>query len=73
MKGKVKFFNKSKGFGFIIGDDADYFFHFTQVPKGLELKQDDEVVFEQEETDRGMQAKNIKLIKEALVNRGKNK
>ena len=31
MKGKVKWFNNDKGFGFIESDGKDYFAHFNQI------------------------------------------
>ncbi|MBI2152058.1 cold-shock protein, partial [Candidatus Woesearchaeota archaeon] len=35
MEGKVKFFNRVKGFGFITGDDGkDYFVHHTGLNQG---------------------------------------
>ena len=62
MKGKVKFFNRKKGFGFIQGEDGQhYFVHFTALPRGAFLGENDEVSFEVAETDRGKQAKNVVL------------
>ena len=60
-KGKVKFFNETKGFGFIIDEDSntEYFVHAT----GLidEIKEDDEVEFELQEGRKGLNAVNVKL------------
>jgi CspA family cold shock protein len=60
-KGKVKFFNETKGFGFIIDEDSntEYFVHAT----GLidEVKEDDEVEFELQEGRKGLNAVNVKL------------
>jgi len=60
-KGTVKFFNATKGFGFIIEDDSekDYFVHVS----GLidEIKEGDVVEFELEEGKRGMNAVNVKV------------
>tara|TARA_Y100000589_G_scaffold246893_1_gene234710 strand:+ start:21082 stop:21273 length:192 start_codon:yes stop_codon:yes gene_type:complete len=60
-KGKVKFFNDTKGFGFIIDEDSntEYFVHAT----GLidEIKEDDEVEFELQEGRKGLNAVNVKL------------
>lgn len=71
MKGKVKFFNKKKGFGFIQGDDEqDYFVHFTALPRGVFLRENDEVEFEISETDRGKQAQNVILKKKASESQG---
>ena len=63
MEGTVKWFNVRKGFGFINGDDGqDYFVHFSSVPEGVTLKEDDRVSFEPAETDRGKQAQKVNLI-----------
>ena len=56
MIGKVKKFNKDKGFGFIvIDDDRDVFFHFSQlVMEGFKTIEDGaEVEFDLVETERG--------------------
>jgi len=58
MKGKVKFFNEQKGFGFIAGEDnKDYFVHSTDT--NIELSEDLSVVFEVIEGDRGPKATNV--------------
>ncbi len=59
--GKVKFFNDSKGFGFIkeTGSDKEYFVHVS----GLidEIRQDDSVTFDLKEGKKGLNAVNVKL------------
>ncbi|MBC8488182.1 MAG: cold shock domain-containing protein [Bacteroidetes bacterium] len=59
--GKVKFFNESKGFGFIKDDESgkDYFVHVS----GLidEIKDEDEVTFELKEGKKGINAVDVKL------------
>ena len=60
MNGKVKFFNESKGFGFIVGEDGkEYFVHQTALPEGASLNENDSVTFDVEEGDRGQKAVNI--------------
>jgi CspA family cold shock protein len=63
QKGKVKFFNETKGFGFIKTADTqqDIFVHAS----GLidEIKQDDEVSFDIEQGKKGLIAVNVKLAK----------
>ncbi len=62
MKGKVKFFNSMKGFGFISAEDGkDYFVHQTSLKEGVELHDDDAVEFEVTQGDRGPKAVNVKL------------
>ncbi|MFO8016788.1 MAG: cold shock domain-containing protein [Candidatus Woesearchaeota archaeon] len=62
MKGKVKFFNEMKGFGFIAGDDGnEYFVHQTGLKEGTRLKENDEVTFDGSEGDRGLKAENVEL------------
>ncbi len=60
-KGKVKFFNNSKGFGFIKedGTDKEYFVHAT----GLidEIRENDDVTFDLTEGRKGLNAVNVKL------------
>ncbi len=61
-KGTVKFFNESKGFGFIIETSSkkEYFVHVT----GLidEIKEGDEVEFELKEGKKGLNAVSVKVI-----------
>jgi CspA family cold shock protein len=60
-KGTVKFFNDSKGFGFIIDDDSkkEYFVHVS----GLidEIREGDVVEFELKEGKKGLNAVNVRV------------
>ena len=65
MNGEVKFFNESKGFGFIIGeDDKDYFVHKTDVSEGDVLDEKVLVTFDTEQGPRGRRAKNVSVREE---------
>lgn len=61
-KGKVKFFNNSKGFGFIkdVESNEEYFVHVS----GLidEIDEEDDVNFELQQGKKGLNAVNVKLI-----------
>lgn len=61
-KGTVKFFNESKGFGFIVEDGTkkEYFVHAT----GLidEVREGDNVEFELQEGKKGMNAVDVRVI-----------
>jgi cold shock protein len=63
MEGKVKFFDSKVGWGFLIDneDDKEYFVHYSGTLD--KIKQDDQVSFELETTDRGPRAINVKRIK----------
>lgn len=62
-KGKVKFFNDSKGFGFIIDEDSkkEYFVHISGINDNVNIKEDDEVLFELQDGRKGLNAVNVKL------------
>ena len=63
MRGKVKFFNSSKGYGFIIDDETgeDVFVHVTSL-NGLKINEGDKVEYVIEEGERGKTATNIQLV-----------
>ncbi len=64
MKGKVKFFNMNKRFGFIAGEDGnEYFVHQSGLKEGVVINENDSVVFDVEEGDRGPKANNVELDK----------
>ncbi len=60
--GTVKFFNDSKGFGFVIeeGSNKEYFVHVS----GLidEVREGDNVEFELQEGRKGLNAVNVKVV-----------
>ncbi|MEM6895403.1 cold shock domain-containing protein [Muricauda sp. SCSIO 64092] len=61
-KGTVKFFNDTKGFGFINEEGADKE-HFVHV-SGLidEIREGDQVEFDLEQGKKGLNAVNVRVI-----------
>ncbi|GHN02056.1 cold-shock protein [Cytophagales bacterium WSM2-2] len=62
-EGKVKFFNSTKGFGFITPDDgtADVFVHESGLSS--KIKDNDRVQFETERGRKGINAVRVQVIK----------
>jgi len=60
--GTVKFFNQSKGFGFITPDDGgkDVFVHANDLD-GATINEGDKVSYEVEEGKKGLNAVNVSL------------
>lgn len=60
-EGTVKFFNESKGYGFVKSNDdnKEYFVHVS----GLidEIRENDDVTFDLEEGRKGLNAVNVRL------------
>ena len=64
-KGRVKWFNEKKGFGFISEDDGnDEFVHFSAIKRdGIKsLDEGDEVEFEVSQGPKGLQATNVVVL-----------
>jgi CspA family cold shock protein len=70
VRGKVKWFNNEKGFGFIeYNDHEDIFVHYSSIlSSGYKtLVEGQYVEFELVRTDKGLQAKNVVELKATLV------
>ena len=70
MRGKVKWFNNEKGFGFIeYNEHEDIFVHYSTIlTEGNKTQVEGQYVeIELVRTDKGLQAKNVVEIKTALV------
>jgi CspA family cold shock protein len=63
--GSVKWFNDSKGFGFITTDEGnDVFVHYSAIQSDgfKSLKEGDKVEFDVVEGDKGPQAANVTVV-----------
>ena len=66
LKGKVKWFNNKKGYGFIVSEEApgDVFVHHSSIQgEGYKsLEEGQEVEFELQKGPKGDQATNVKKV-----------
>lgn len=64
-QGQVKWFNENKGYGFIKQEDGtEVFVHYTSIDgDGFRtLAEGDDVEYEVVDTDKGLQASNVKPL-----------
>ncbi len=62
VQGTVKFYNRTKRFGFIAQDDGeDIFVHESGILEGP-ISDEDRVEFDVEEGEKGLKAVNVKKI-----------
>lgn len=63
-RGKVKWFDEAKGFGFINSADKDYFVHYKEIKtEGFKtLKEGDGVEFDIVKKDKGWSAANVRKL-----------
>lgn len=64
LKGKVKWFDETKGFGFITSENGeDVFMHRTGLKDSYDIPQtDQEVEFEVKQGDKGLVAYDIRTV-----------
>lgn len=60
-KGTVKFFNESKGFGFITDGESrnEYFVHVSGLSD--QIRENDDVTFDLQDGRKGLNAVNVRL------------
>ncbi len=64
MRGRVKWFDDTKGFGFIQAGNSEYFVHWKSIVTNSDrdrkfLMNDEEVEFDTMDTEKGVQAINV--------------
>jgi CspA family cold shock protein len=64
LRGKVKWFNESKGFGFIESGGKDYFVHFSAIQSSgfKTIPEGANVLFKVGKGQKGPQAEEVELI-----------
>lgn len=64
QQGTVKWFNESKGFGFIESNGKDYFVHFSSIEsQGFKtLPEGATVLFRAAQGNKGPQAENVEAV-----------
>lgn len=70
LKGKVKWFNNEKGYGFIESDNlSDIFVHYSVIKKDgyKTLSEGDNVYFKLIETPKGLQAQDVETMQLTTV------
>lgn len=66
MKGKIKFYNESKGFGFIVDEKGkDRFFHVSSVKSLVPIERGSKVEFTPSQNEKGLTAIDI-MVHESL-------
>ena len=62
QQGTVKFFNETKGFGFISPSEGgqDIFVHSSGLNTKM-IRENDQVVFDVEKSEKGLNAVNVRL------------
>lgn len=69
MRGKIKWFNNEKGYGFIeYKENEDIFVHYSAIVKDgyKTLSEGDEVEFNLINTTKGLQAQNVVNVKDLI-------
>ena len=65
MRGRFKWYNNNRGYGFILCDDEEYFVHRSSLPgKRLDIEEGQPCEFEKSVSPKGLVALNVKLIHE---------
>lgn len=64
VRGTVKWFNESKGFGFIESNGKDYFVHFSAIQSNgfKTLAEGSAVMFKAAQGQKGPQAEEVEVV-----------
>lgn len=68
IHGRLRYYNAKRGYGFIKSQqtDVDVFVHHSDMRENL--RKGNRVEFEVEQTDKGLKAKNVRLLQTAQAN-----